>query len=57
MRSDKALRALLNISQNIRLARDFIAGMDFSAFCADEKTLYAYSMPGDRVGGVAATSA
>jgi uncharacterized protein with HEPN domain len=41
MRSDAALRALSDISYNIRHARNFTAGMDFSAFCADEKTLYA----------------
>jgi uncharacterized protein with HEPN domain len=41
MRSDKALRALSDISYNIRLARNFIADTDFSAFCVDEKTLYA----------------
>lgn len=41
MRSDNALRALSDISYNIRRARGFTAGMKFSAFCADEKTLYA----------------
>ena len=41
MSSDKARQRLCDIRDNIELSRRFIAGMDFAAFAADSKTIYA----------------
>jgi uncharacterized protein with HEPN domain len=38
---DKVLQRLDDIRDNIELSRTFIAGMDFAAFSADLKTIYA----------------
>ncbi|HEX3664648.1 MAG TPA: HepT-like ribonuclease domain-containing protein [Rhizomicrobium sp.] len=41
MSSDLVLKRLLHIRDNICHARDFLAGLDFDAFAADQKTVYA----------------
>ncbi|HTT84563.1 MAG TPA: HepT-like ribonuclease domain-containing protein [Rhizomicrobium sp.] len=41
MSSDQVQRRLLHIRDNIGRARDFIAALDFDAFAADQKTVYA----------------
>ncbi len=41
MRSNRTHLALLDIRDNIRLARDFAAGLSFDAFAADRRTFYA----------------
>jgi uncharacterized protein with HEPN domain len=33
--------ALIDISSNIQLAREFVVGMSFEAFCAGKRTIYA----------------
>lgn len=33
--------ALVDIRDNIELAREFVAGIEFDAFCKDERTAYA----------------
>jgi len=41
MRSDRELEALSDIASNIKLAREFISDLDYPAFQADRKTIYA----------------
>jgi uncharacterized protein with HEPN domain len=44
MSSDLVRKRLIHIRDNIGHARDFIAALDFDAFAADQKTVYA-TMP------------
>ena len=41
MRSDRERQALLDIRDNLRLARDFTAGYSLETFTADRRTFYA----------------
>jgi uncharacterized protein with HEPN domain len=41
MPSDSAPPALYDIAYHIDLAASFIAGLEFAAFCADLRTIYA----------------
>lgn len=41
MPSDDPNRVLWTIARNIELARNFVAGLSFDDFAADERTLYA----------------
>lgn len=41
MPSSRSRQALLDIRDNIRLARQFTEGLSFERFCGDKRTVYA----------------